>query len=321
MRILFMGTGNIALPSFHRLLSKETVVGLVTQPDKPVGRHQVMTPPALKVMAEDAGVPVFQPDSLKSREAVDLLASLEPELIVVMAYGQILTEEVIGLAPLGCINAHASLLPRHRGASCIPSAIRAGDTSTGVTIMHVVRKLDAGDIIRAASLPLMGQETAGMMHDVLANLTPDVLMDAIHGIADGSAPKIPQNESLVTYAPKLNRADGQVDWNLPAAEIERMIRAYDPWPGTYTVFSDRKGRLRSLKFFAPCTVRENLSGRPGEIISCNERGLLVACGSGAISINNIQPEGGRKMTVAQFATGHILEKGMEFEQKRVDSCS
>lgn len=316
-----MGTGNIALPSFQRLLRKEDVVGLVTQPDKPVGRHQIMTPPALKVMAQEADVPVFQPQSLRTQEAVDLLATLHPDLIVVMAYGQILTEAVINLAPLGCINAHASLLPRHRGASCIPAAIREGDSSTGVTIMHVVKKLDAGDIIRSASLPMMGKETAGMMHDVLANLAPDVLMDAIHGIADGYASRIPQDESLVTYAPKLSRTDGLIDWQLSAVEIERMIRAYDPWPGTYTVFVDKKGRQKSLKLFSPCKVREDISGRPGEVIAFNERGLLVACGRGALLISNIQPEGGRKMPVAQFATGRALEKGMEFEQKQAISAS
>ena len=274
-----------------------------------------MTPPALKVMAEDAGVPVLQPDSLRIQSAIDEVAALEPDLIIVMAYGQILTESVIHLAPLGCINVHASLLPRHRGASCIPAAIRAGDSSTGVTIMHMVKKLDAGDIIRSASLPLMGKETAGMMHDVLANLAPDVLMDAIHGIFDGSASRVPQDESMMTYAPKLSRADGQIDWRVPAVEIERMIRAYDPWPGTYTMFVDKKGRRKNLKLFSPCKVREDLSGKPGSVISFNERGLIVACGSGALVINSIQPEGGRKMTVAQFTTGRALEKGMEFEQK------
>ncbi|MEG0025544.1 MAG: methionyl-tRNA formyltransferase [Akkermansia sp.] len=313
MRIVFMGTGNIALPSFQRLLHKEEVVGLVTQPDRPVGRHQLMTPPALKVLAENAGIPVLQPESLRKEQAIRELAALAPELIVVMAYGQILSEEVIQMAPHGCINAHASLLPRHRGASCIPAAIRAGDSATGITIMHVVKRLDAGDIIKSAAFPLMGRETAGMVHDALANLAPDVLMDAIHAIASGAPVRIRQNEALVTYAHKLSRADGLINWSLPAHEIERAIRAYDPWPGTSTAFIDKKGRRRNLKVFAPCKVREDLSGNSGEVIAINERGLLVACGQGALLIATVQPEGSRRMSVAHFAPGRLLEKGMILE--------
>lgn len=312
MRIVFMGTGNIALPSFRRLLNKSNVVGLVTQPDRPVGRHQVMTPPALKVMAEDADVPVLQPESLRKPEAVQALAELKPDLIVVMAYGQILSEEVISMPPLGCINAHASILPRHRGASCIAAAIKEGDSSTGVTIMHMVRKLDAGDIIKSVSLPLMGKETCGMMHDVLANLAPDVLMDVIHSIESGTATRTRQNEYLATYAPKLQRSDGLIDWNLSAVGIERAMRAYDPWPGTYTLFRDRKGRIKTLKLFPCAKVKKESRGVPGEILSIGEHGLLVACAEGALLVPAVQPDGGKRMSVAQFAAGRPLDPGMIF---------
>lgn len=309
MRIVFMGTGNIALPSFRRLLNKAHIVGLVTQPDRPVGRHQIMTPPVLKVMAEEANVPVLQPESMRKPEAVQSLADWKPDLIVVMAYGQILNEEVIGLPSLGCINAHASLLPRHRGASCIAAAIKEGDSATGVTIMHMVKKLDSGDIIKSVSLPLIGKETCGMMHDVLANLAPDVLMDVIHSIESGTATRTRQNEYLSTYAPKLLRSDGLIDWKLSAAEVERMMRAYDPWPGTYTFFRDRKGRTKSLKLFPCAKVKKESRGTPGEVLALGEHGLLVACGEGALLIPSVQSDGGRKMPVSQFVAGRLLDQG------------
>ncbi len=307
-----MGTGNIALPSFHRLLNKSNVVGLVTQPDRPVGRRQQMIASALKGMAEAAGVPVLQPESLRQPEGFEPLAALKPDLIVVMSFGQILSEEVIALPPLGCINAHASLLPRHRGASCIAAAIKEGDPSTGVTIMHMVRKLDAGDIIKSVSIPLMGKETYGMVHDVLANLAPDVLMDVIHAIESGTATRVRQNEYLSTYAPKLLRTNGLIDWNMPAVEIERTMRAYDPWPGTYTMFKDRKDRIKSLKIFPCAKVKKETRGVPGEILALSEHGLLVACGEGCLLIPAVQPDGGKRMTVAQFAAGRPLDPGMVF---------
>ena len=231
MRIVFMGTGDIAIPAFRSLIRHSDLAGLVTQPDRPVGRHQVLTAPAIKNIAREAGIPVLQPHSLRSPDALSNLRRLNPDLIVVMAYGQILSQEVIDMAPMGCINAHASLLPRHRGAACIQSAIKSGDAETGITIMHIVRKLDAGDIIAQISTPLEGTETGGSLHDKLARMTPDVLLPVIHSIEKGTATRIRQQEILATYAPKLLRADGKIDWTRPAEEIGRMIRAYDPWPG------------------------------------------------------------------------------------------
>lgn len=231
MRIVFMGTGDIAIPAFRSLIRHSDLAGLVTQPDRPVGRHQVLTAPAIKNIAREAGIPVLQPHSLRSPDALSNLRRLNPDLIVVMAYGQILSQEVIDMAPMGCINAHASLLPRHRGAACIQSAIKSGDAETGITIMHIVRKLDAGDIIAQISTPLEGTETGGSLHDKLARMTPDVLLPVIHSIEKGTATRIRQQEILATYAPKLLRADGKIDWTRPAEEIGRMIRAYDRGPG------------------------------------------------------------------------------------------
>lgn len=313
MRIVFMGTDNIALPSFQRLLNSEEVVGLVTQPDKPVGRHQVLMPPALKVMAEEYEVPVLQPKSLKDETSIEDIACLKPDLIAVMAYGQILPERLINLAPSGCINVHASLLPRHRGASCVPASILAGDLETGITIIDVVKRLDAGDMIKSSAFRLIGKETGGILHKALGDLAPNVLMDAIHLLENGQVVRTPQDESLSTYAPKLTRGDGLIDWNCSALEIERKIRAYDPWPGTFTIVRNRKGQTRKLKIFPFGDYHSKSRGIPGEIMSVSERGVLVCCGEGSLMIHTVQPEGSRKMPICDFVAGYALAEGSVFE--------
>lgn len=232
MRIVFMGTGDIAIPAFRSLIRHSDLAGLVTQPDRPVGRHQVLTAPAIKNIAREAGIPVLQPHSLRSPDALSNLRRLNPDLIVVMAYGQILSQEVIDMAPMGCINAHASLLPRHRGAACIQSAIKSGDAETGITIMHIVRKLDAGDIIAQISTPLEGSETGGTLHDKLARMTPDVLLPVIHSIEKGTATRIRQQEILATYAPQApaggrkNRLDAPRRRNRPHDPGVRPVARY-----------------------------------------------------------------------------------------------
>lgn len=313
MRIVFMGTGDIAIPAFRSLLSTTDVVGLVTQPDRPVGRHQVMTAPAIKQVATEAGVAVLQPASLRAPEAITLLKRLRPDLIIVMAYGQILTQEVIDMAPMGCINAHASLLPKHRGAACIQAAIREGDTHTGVTIMHIVKKLDAGDIIAQISTELTDSETGGSLHDRLSAMTPDVLLPAVHAIGSGTSTRIPQIEALSSYAPKLLRADGKIDWTQPAEDIGRMIRAYAPWPGTFTNYLNRKGRIRNMKIFPGFTVVCDATGKPGQVLSAGDQGLLIACGSGALLVNDVQLEGSTRMNISQLIAGHPNLKDIHFD--------
>lgn len=313
MRIVFMGTGDIAIPAFRSLIRHTDLVGLVTQPDRPVGRHQILTAPPIKNIAREAGITVFQPASLKAPESLVGLKRLNPDLIVVMAYGQILSQEVIDMAPMGCINAHASLLPRHRGAACIQSAIKSGDSHTGVTIMHIVKKLDAGDIIAQISTPLDGTETGGSLHDKLAQMAPDVLLPVIHAIEKGTAERVRQQEILATYAPKLLRADGKIDWTVPAEEIGRMIRAYDPWPGTFTNYWNRKGRIRNMKIFPGFTIVPEASGKPGQVLSAGEQGLLIACGEGGLLVTDVQLEGSTRMNIAQLIAGHPNLKDIHFD--------
>lgn len=318
MRIVMMATGDIAIPSFHALESTGELVALITQPDRPAGRHQRLTPPNIKLCAQEAGVPVHQPESVRTAEALAQLRAYEPDLVVVMAYGQLLSQEVIDVPRLACINAHASLLPRHRGAACIQAAIEAGDDETGVTIMHVVKKLDAGDIICQESMPLKGTETAETLHDDLAELAPRALMEAISRLRAGTAERTEQDESLMTYAPKLLRADGRIDWTQPAFQVARKIRAYHSWPGTFTHYpSVKSGSDKALKIFPPVDVFANvikpLDARPGMVLSATADGLIVSCGGahgGAIRISTLQPPGARKMNVESFFAGHKMMTGM-----------
>lgn len=312
--ILFMGTGDIALPSFRALVSDESgydVVGLFTQPDRPVGRKQVMTPPSIKVVAEENSVQVWQPERLRGSEMVEQIIDLAPDVIVVMAYGQILPKAVIDAPKISCINLHASLLPRYRGASCIQGAIDAGDAKTGVTVMHVAPALDEGDIIIQSELVLSPEHTGGQVHDILAEMGPAILLESLELLFDGSAPREVQDDSASCYAPKLLRSDGEIDWSMAASEIERRIRAYDPWPGTSTTFVDDKGKKKRLKLFPQAEVHADMSCSelPGTVIKLDKDGLTVSCGNGCLTITDLQPEGSPRMTAQQFTNGAKVKVG------------
>lgn len=294
-----MATGEIALPAFrHLLASGPRPLALVTQPDKPIGRHKAPVPPAIKSEALAAGIPVFQPERVG--DALPELAALDPEVIVVMAYGQILRKNVIGLPRLAIINLHASLLPKYRGAACIQAAIDAGDAETGITVMHVIRALDAGDIILKKVIPITADETGGSLHDRLAALAPAALADALAILADSPETRSPQDDSAATHVPKLEREDGLLDFSQDAVALERRIRAYDPWPGTFTRVTEA-GRGQRLKIFPPVRIiTADLT--PGEI-STDGGSLRIGCGQGALLIESVQPEGSRKMAAADYLRG------------------
>jgi methionyl-tRNA formyltransferase len=225
---------------------------------------------------------------------------LEPEVLVVMAYGQILRKNILTLASTAIINLHASLLPKYRGAACIQAAIDAGDRETGITAMHVVRELDAGDVILAKSIPVAADETGGSLHDRLAELAPAVLAETLEKLAAGTAPRVPQDAAASSYISKLERDDGRLDWSQDAAALERRIRAYDPWPGTFTLATE-DGRAKRLKIFPQVTVLdEHLS--PGEISTAEGR-LVVGCGKGALCLETVQPDGSRRMSAADYLRG------------------
>jgi len=299
MRLVFIATGDIALPTFRHLLERgPRPLALVTQPDKPVGRHQTLQPPTLKLEALKAGVAVWQPAVIG--DLATELAALAPDVIVVMAYGQIIRANILSLASCAIVNLHASLLPRHRGASCIQAAIDAGDALTGVSAMHVIRQLDAGDVICAKTIRIGAAETAGSVHDRLAELAPDVLAASLRGLAAGTSTRTPQAPALATYAPKLEREHGRIDWALDAVALERRIRAYDPWPGTFAMVQEA-GQPKRLKIFPPVEVCD-CSLPPGEFAAA-EGQLLVGCGNGGLRLLEVQPEGARRMSASEYLRG------------------
>lgn len=299
MRLIFIATGDIALPSFRHLVTNgPRPLALVTQPDKPTGRHMVMTPPPIKVEALAAGIPVYQPEKIGDISAE--LAALDPEIIVVMAYGQILRKNILTLASKAIINLHASLLPKYRGAACIQAAIDAGDAETGMTAMHVVRELDAGDIILAMSIPIASDETGGSLHDRLAGISPTVLARALEHLSAGTDSRFPQDSAASSYVSKLEREHGKIDWTQDAVSLERRIRAYDPWPGTYTIAIEG-GNEKRLKIFPPTTVR-HMDLPPGAL-SVEDGQLIVGCGAVALRLESVQPDGGRRMSAADYLRG------------------
>jgi methionyl-tRNA formyltransferase len=305
MRIVFAATGDIALPSFRSVLGgPHPPVALITQPDKPVGRHQLLKAPLLKTEAIKAGIPVYQPERIG--DMAGEVAALHADVMVVMAYGQILKENILSLPGTTIINLHASLLPKYRGAACIQAAIDAGDCETGITAMHVVRALDAGDIIHSRSLPIAQQETGGSLHDKLAQLAAETLAKTLDLLRAGAAPRQPQSEAEASYVAKLSREDGKIDWSHPACAIERRIRAYDPWPGTFT-HAHQQGQWPRLKIF-PQTTAITADLAPGQIQAHGDA-ILVGCGhQSGLLVHTVQPEAGKRMSAMAYLRGHAPER-------------
>lgn len=307
MRIVFIGTGEIGVPTLRALLnSRHEVAGVVTQPDKRVGRHQQLHAPPIKTAVAGQSLSILQPARIKDRHAVEDIRALAPDVIVVIAYGQILPRDVLEIPKLACLNLHASLLPRHRGAAPIQAAIAAGDPETGMTVMYMDEGLDTGDILLQRKIDILRDETGGSLHDRLAELAPDALLGALEVLEKGSAPRIPQNNALATYAPKLERDHGKIDWNKPADEIERTIRAFNPWPGAFTPIKTKTGEIRNLKVFAAKTV--DGTGKPGELIR-GDRELVIATAEGALSLVEVQLEGKKRMNAAELLRGTSLSFG------------
>ncbi len=305
MRLIYLGTGEIGLPTLRALLDRHEVPAVVTQPDQPAGRGLAVRAPAVKKLAEERGVPVLQPGRLRREpDAIEQMHNLRPEALVVFAYGQILPRAVLEIPSLAPLNIHASLLPRWRGAAPIQAAIRAGDALTGHTIMFMDEGLDTGDILLQHPLEIRPAETGGSLHDRLAELAPGAILEALDLLAAGRAPRIPQDAAQATLAPKLDRAAGRLDWTLPAAELARAVRAFDPWPGTFTTAPD--GRV--IKVFA---ADESAGfGSPGEVLATGSAGLTVACSSGtALRLRELQLEGRRRLPAGEFLRGFPLAAG------------
>ena len=301
MRVLFIGTGEIGVPTLRALLNSEhEVIAVVTQPDKPVGRDQRIESPPIKTAligrARPPGAPIFQPARIKDPQAIEQIRSRTPDAIVVVAYGQILPHDVLEIPRLACLNVHASLLPRWRGAAPLQAAIAAGDFETGITVMYMDEGLDTGDILLQRNVEILPNDTGGSLHDRLAQIAPEALLESLRLIAAGSAPRIRQDNARATYAPKLKREHGQIDWSESAEAIERKIRAYNPWPGAFM-----KVDHQNLKVFSASVV--DLNSQPGEVLR-SDKDLVVATGKDALSLAEVQLEGKRRMSAAEFLRGH-----------------
>ena len=303
MRVVFIGTGEIGVPTLHALLRSEEhqLAAVVTQPDKPVGREQRIEPSPIKKALAGTKIPILQPARIKDRQSIEEISARSPQAIIVMAYGQILPRGILETPRVACLNLHASLLPRHRGAAPIQAAIASGDPETGITVMYMDEGLDTGDILLQRKIDILPTETGGSLHDRLGQIAPDALLESLQLLAKETAPRIPQNNALATYAPKLNRNDGKIDWSQPADILERKIRAFNPWPGAFTTVTAKSGKPRNLKIFSASIV--DLVGEAGEILQTGKRGLVIAASDRALSLEEVQPEGKRRMTSAEFLHG------------------
>jgi len=298
-RIVFMGTPEFAVPSLEALIDTQSVTGVVTQPDRPAGRGREVRPSPVKVAAEAAGLPLYQPPSLREREAAEPLHTWAPEVIVVAAFGQILRPHVLDLPPHGCINVHASLLPRWRGASPIQHAILAGDEETGVSLMQMDPGLDTGPVYIEEAVPIHPDETAQSLHDRLADLGAEMLRAHLDAILSGLLAPQPQDDEAATYAPMIKKEDGRIDWTASAAQLDRHVRAMTPWPSAFTTWDGQR-----LKILAAQPVEEEdvPGGEPGEVTG-HEEAIVVVAGEGGLRLQEVQLAGKEAMVAAAFVRG------------------
>lgn len=304
MRIIFMGSAELACPCLDRLLANpsDQVVGVVTQPDRPKGRALQVAPCAVRVHVAVRDIPVFTPENVNTPDSVAALQALVPDLIIVVAYGQFLKADILNLPSQGCMNVHASLLPKYRGAAPIQWAVANGETKTGLTTMFVNARMDAGDIIDQIEEPIRPEDTAGSLHDRLAQCGADLLARTIEALRQGSIWHRPQNEAEATFAPRIKKADGRIDWRLPATQIHNRVRGFNPWPGCFCELAP-VGVVRVLK----SRVEVGRSEAVGAVLEAAGEGPLMQTGQDALRLLEVQPEGRKVMSGAAFLRGHPIE--------------
>ncbi|MDU5783343.1 MAG: methionyl-tRNA formyltransferase [Pantoea sp.] len=309
LKIIFAGTPDFAARHLDALLASEhQVVGVFTQPDRPAGRGNKLTPSPVKTLAQSRDIPVFQPKSLRPAENQHLVADLEADVMVVVAYGLILPQAVLTMPRLGCINVHGSLLPRWRGAAPIQRALWAGDSETGVTIMQMDVGLDTGDMLHKLNCPITAQDTSATLYDKLAQLGPQGLLETLSQLADGRAQPEKQDDALANYAEKLSKEEARLNWQLPAAQLERCIRAFNPWPVSYFLIEDQPVKVWQA------SVLPHVAKQPGEILAADKHGIQVATAEGVLNLQLLQPAGKKAMSAQDllnsrrewFTSGRVL---------------
>lgn len=304
MNVVFMGTPDFAVPTLEKLTECHNVLAAVTQPDKQKGRGKKLSFPPVKEAAVKHGIAVLQPVKARDEEFIESLEKLEPDVIVVVAYGQILPERILNIPEYGCINVHGSILPKYRGAGPIQWAVLNGEKETGITTMYMEKGLDTGDMIDKAVIPLDEKETSGTLHDKLMVLGADLLIETLKKLEDGTAVRTKQNDSESSYAPMLNKEMGNIDFTKSAAEIEQWVRGLNPWPSAYTELAGK-----TLKVWDADEVSYDGGEKPGTVVDVTKKQIIVACGQNALALNEIQLSGKKRMPVQAFLAGSKVDTG------------
>lgn len=313
-RIVFMGTASFSLAVLKMLIEEDyNIVGVVTQPDRYVGRKKVLTMPDVKVEALKYDIPVIQPARIK--EDYQAVADLKPDLIITAAYGQIVPQAVLDIPRLGCINVHASLLPLYRGGAPVHQAIIDGQEKTGVTIMYMVKKMDAGDMIAQKEIPILEEDTVGILYDRLSDLGAELLKETLPDILKGTNQRIPQDENLVTYAPTLSREDERLDWNMSARQVYNKVRGTNPWPGSYTTYQGKTVKIWAGQVHqCENAMKHHAHQDNGTIVKIFKDAIGVKVNDGVYLITELQLEGKKRMSVKDYLNGHcIFEVDTKFE--------
>ena len=303
LKIIFAGTPDFAASALTALIQSEhEVVAVYTQPDRPAGRGRKLRASPVKEVALEHDIPVLQPENLKEAEAQDQLRSFNADVMVVAAYGLILPQVVLDIPRLGCLNIHASLLPRWRGAAPIQRAIAAGDKESGITIMQMNAGLDTGDILQLTATPITDKDSGGDLHDRLAEIGATAILETLEKLDSDQLTPVKQDDSLATYAHKLDKKEAVIDWQNSATEIERTIRAFNPWPVAFTYLNDKP-----LRIWQAQVLEEHSEAKPGTVITCDKKGIDISCGEGTLRLLKLQPSGSKAMDVAAFMNGHAKQ--------------
>lgn len=307
LRIIFAGTPDFAATALSALIKSEhQLVAVYTQPDRPAGRGRKLHASPVKDVALEHNIPVLQPDNLKNIEAQEVLRSFNADVMVVAAYGLILPQAVLDIPRLGCLNIHASLLPRWRGAAPIQRAIAAGDKESGITIMQMNAGLDTGDILQISTCPISEEDNGGSLHDRLAEIGATAILKTLEDLTNNNINPVPQDDALATYAHKLDKQEAQINWQHSASKIERLIRAFNPWPVAFTQLNEKTFRIWQAQALASDSNYKT-GMTPGTVISCDKKGIDICCGEGVLRILSLQPSGSKKMDVAAFMNGHAKQ--------------
>jgi len=308
LKAIFMGTPDFSVPCLEKLNERCQVAAVITQPDRPRGRGQKLQPSPVKAFALEHGLEVLQPEKIKTKEFEEILAAMEPDIIVVVAFGQILSQYILDIPRLGCINVHASLLPRYRGAAPIHWSIINGETKTGVTTMFMDAGLDTGDMILKTEVDIDSEMTTAELHDALMEAGADLLLETVDQLSAGTAKREKQDGTLSNYAPLLKKETGKIDWNASASQIHNVVRGLNSWPGAYCFLEGK-----NFKIWRTVVSQDTMPGNPGEVVSLTENGFLVATGQGVLEILELQAPSKKKMSAKDYILGHGLPIHTQFE--------